>query len=148
MKKTSTIAASFLALGFAIGSFIFLAIEPRMGFSEPSDFFDPEKVLSAAESTVWLVGSLIFLGFGLALAYLALPSDDRNLRASGLIAAVGFFFLGSLGIARAARRVHTRSQSLGDCGAGILAGSIGRLEDHRPGTGRLRVENDTRSRPG
>ena len=98
MKKTSTIAASFLALGFAIGSFIFLAIEPRMGFSEPSDFFDPEKVLSAAESTVWLVGSLIFLGFGLALAYLALPSDDRNLRASGLIAAVGFFFLGSLGI--------------------------------------------------
>jgi hypothetical protein len=97
LKKTSTIAASFLALGFAIVSFIFLVIEPRMGFSELSDFFDPAKVLSAVGSPAWFVGKVIYLGFGVALQYLAFSSNDRYLRASGLIAAVGFVFIASLG---------------------------------------------------
>ena len=97
MKKGKTVAASFLALGFGTVSFILLFIEPGMGLSGPADYFDPAKVLIGAASPVWLVGDLIYLGFGVALAYLASSSDAPYLRASGLTAAVGFFFIGSLG---------------------------------------------------
>jgi hypothetical protein len=68
-----------------------------MGFAGFADYFDTAKVLVGAASTAWLVGDLVYLGFGLALAQLALPSADRYLRTSGLVAAVGFFFIGSLG---------------------------------------------------
>ena len=97
MKQGTLVAASFLALGFVAISLILVAIEPGMGFTGPADYFDPSKVLIGSESLVWLLGDLIYLGFSVALAYLALGSDDRFLRASGLAAAVTFLLIASLG---------------------------------------------------
>ena len=107
MKNGNLVAASFLALGFVAISVILVAIEPGMGFAGPADYFDPAKVLVGIKSLAWLLGDLIYLGFSVALAYLALGplsvgtlsggSDDRYLRASGLAAAVAFLFIASLG---------------------------------------------------
>ena len=97
MKKGSVLATTFLALGFLTISFIFLVVERGMGITEPADFFDPAKVAIGMESVAWLVGDLIYLGFAVALGYLALKSEDRYLRASGLAAALAFVFIVGLG---------------------------------------------------
>ena len=102
MSRGDTAAASFLALGFGGVTAILLFVEPAMGFGAFADYFDPARVLAAAPSTAWLIGDLIYLGFGPALARLAVSSADRYLRATGLIAAVAFFFIGSLGRVMAA----------------------------------------------
>jgi len=91
------IAGAFLALGFGAVSVILLFVEPGMGFAQVADFFDPAKVLTGAASLAWLSEDLIYLGFGVALGFLAVQSDDRYLRASGLVAATLFFLIGNLG---------------------------------------------------
>ena len=97
MRKGKVVAAAFVALGFVFVSFVLLVVERRMGLTSVADFFDPAKVLVGLASPVWLIGDLIYLGFGLALAYLTTSSEDRILRATGLIAAAGFVFIGCLG---------------------------------------------------
>ncbi len=82
------VAKVFLALGFLFVAIVMLFVEPGMGFAGPADFFDPVKVLRGAATVVWAVEDVIYLGFGIALVYLALRSDDRWLRAAGIAAGV------------------------------------------------------------
>ena len=77
MKLGEAVAGTFLALAFIAVSVVLLFVEPGMGFAGVADSFDPAKVLLGAASSAWLVGDLIYLGFGVALVYLAAPSDDR-----------------------------------------------------------------------
>ncbi len=97
MNSRQAAAAAFLATGFAIVSAILLFVEPGMGFSQFADYFDPAKVVPNLNSTPWLLGDLLYLGFGLVLTYLTLGSDDRVLRVSGAAAAVLFFLIGCIG---------------------------------------------------
>ena len=97
MTRGTSIAAAFLAIGFGFISLVLLVIEPRMGFATLADYFDPSKVFAAADSPAWILGDIVYIGFGVALAYLAVTSADAPLRAAGLMAAVGFFLVGCLG---------------------------------------------------
>ena len=63
----STLAAAFLALGFAVVTAILALVEPGMGFDGFADYFDPAKVVPAAGSVAWLIGDLIYLGSAAAL---------------------------------------------------------------------------------
>ena len=97
MKKGQVVGALFLAIGFATVSAIMLFVEPGMGFSEPSDYFDPAKVVRALDSIPWLIGDLIYFGMGVVLACLASSSEDRYKRATGFTAAVLIVLVGCFG---------------------------------------------------
>ncbi len=97
MGHRQTVAAAFLALGFATVSAIFILVEPGMGFAGFADYFDPAKVIDAAPSVAWMLGDLIYLGFGVALFVLAISAAEPARRSSALIAAALFFFIGCLG---------------------------------------------------
>jgi hypothetical protein len=88
MTRGTSIAAAFLAIGFGFISLVLLVIEPRMGFATLADYFDPSKVFAAAASPAWILGDIVYIGFGVALAYLAVTSADAPLGAAGLVAAV------------------------------------------------------------
>jgi hypothetical protein len=97
MKRSEVAAAAFLGAGFVYGTFLFLVLEPGMGFNGLSDFFDPAKVFPATRSPAWIVEGLVYLGFGVALTYLGLSADDRYQRTFGIVAGVFFFLLGCIG---------------------------------------------------
>lgn len=97
MRRGELVAASFLALGFAFISVVALVVEPRMGLSEVADRFDPATVFAATTALTSIVGNLVMFGFGVALAYLAVHTEDGFFRAAGFTGAFGFFLLGCLG---------------------------------------------------
>lgn len=97
MKRGEVFAASFLAAGFAFVTFTFVVLEPRMGFTELADFFDPTKVFAAARTAAWIVEDVVYFGCGVALVHLGLSSDDRYARTSGIVAGVCLFVVGCMG---------------------------------------------------
>jgi hypothetical protein len=96
MMRGRTVAGGFLVIGFGFISLVLLVIEPRMGFATVADYFDPSKVFAASAAAPWILGDIFYLGFGVALVYLAVTSVDEYLRAAGLVAAAGFFLVGCL----------------------------------------------------
>ena len=84
MKRTNILAASFLGLGFAWLSYVMLFVEPGMGFEDPADFFDPQKVAVGYTTSVWLVSNFVYLGFPVAVMALVLRATDPLLRWSGI----------------------------------------------------------------
>lgn len=96
MRSRVTLPFAFLGVGFAGISFILIAVEPGMGFHSFADYLDPQKVIPQAGSAAWLVGDLLYLGFAVALAALALESGDRLARASAFAAATLFLLVTAL----------------------------------------------------
>ncbi len=98
MKSATALAAADLAVGFGVVSFIMLGIEPGMGFLKPGDFFDPVKVTVGYASTPWLVSTLIYLTFPVALVVLARSSGRRGVSELGLAAAALGLILGCIDV--------------------------------------------------
>ncbi len=96
MRSASSMAAAFLALGFAVVSFIAIAIEPAMGFATFADFFDSAKVAAGYGSAAWRLENLIYFGFSAALLVLVVRSHRRYEAVPGLVAAVLFLLLASV----------------------------------------------------
>lgn len=97
MRSSRTIAAAFLAIGFAIVTAIAILVEPGMGFRQFADYFDATKLVPGLMSIAWLVGDLLYLGFAVVLVYLAGVNEDWYLRVAGITAAASFFLIGCLG---------------------------------------------------
>jgi hypothetical protein len=97
MRSARTIAAAYLAIGFAIVTAIAVLVEPGMGFHQFTDFFDPAKLVPGLVSVAWLVDDVLYLGFAVALVYLAGVNDDWYLRVAGITAAASFFLIGCMG---------------------------------------------------
>lgn len=96
MKSAKALAAADLAVGFGIISFIMLGIEPGMGFTTPGDFLDPVKVTRGYASIPWLVSTVIYLTFPVALYVLARSIQRRSISELGLAAAALGLFLACL----------------------------------------------------
>lgn len=98
MRAARALSAAFLALGFGVVTFIAVAVEPQMGFTDlPADFFDPELLAVANESTAWQWGNLIYLAIPVATWLLVADSEDAYLRWSGVVAGLLFFLVGAAG---------------------------------------------------
>ncbi len=97
MKSATVLAAADLAIGFGIISFIMLGIEPGMGFVSPADFFDPVKATVGYASMAWLVSTIVYLTFPVALVVLA-RSTGRGVSELGLAAAALGLFLGCIDV--------------------------------------------------
>ncbi len=96
MKSATALAAADLAIGFGVISFIMLGIEPGMGFVKPGDFFDPVKVTVGYASMAWLVSTIVYLTFPVALCVLAKSTGRRGLSELGLAAAALGLLLGCI----------------------------------------------------
>ncbi|MCB1120118.1 MAG: hypothetical protein KJT03_01105 [Verrucomicrobiae bacterium] len=97
MKALHVSAAVCLALSFAAISLILLVVEPRMGFTETADYFNPVKLQAASTSGVWLTGDILYLLMGLALAGLAWFYPNLYTRTSAILAGTGFILLACFG---------------------------------------------------
>lgn len=102
MLKGETVAAAYIAAGFAFISVIALVVEPQLGLVEPSDQLDPVKISGVIRLPVMIAGNVTILGFSFAVAYLAARSEDIYFAAAGFVAAFAFLVLGCLGQAAAA----------------------------------------------
>jgi hypothetical protein len=91
-----TLAAAFLAVGFAFVTWVALRVEPGMGFTSFVDFFDPGKVADGYASSVWRVENLLYLAFPFAFWLLAATSDDRMARWSGAMAGLFLLAVGAI----------------------------------------------------
>jgi hypothetical protein len=89
-------AALYLALAFAVVSFIAVFVEPGMGFHTPADFLDPAKVFAGLDTFAWRLEGPLYLAFPIAFWVLARRSDDRYLVWSGVAAGVLFFLVGAI----------------------------------------------------
>jgi hypothetical protein len=87
-------AALYLALGFAVVSFIAVFVEPAMGFHTAADFLDAAKVSAGLDTFAWRLEGPLYLVFPIAFWVLARRSDDRYLVWSGVAAGVLFFGVG------------------------------------------------------
>ncbi len=96
MKSATALAAGYLAIGFGVISFIMIRIEPGMGFVTPADYFDPVKVTVGYASVPWVVSSLLYLTFPIALFVLARSFVQRGVSQLGMAAAALGLFLGSI----------------------------------------------------
>lgn len=96
MSSRGTLAASFVAVGFVAISVILLFVEPGMGFSSFPDYLDPDKVIPASTSLVWLAGDLVYLGSAIAFVVMGSESEDRVVTGAALTAAVFFVLVASL----------------------------------------------------
>ena len=101
MLKGETIAAAYLAVGFAFILVVALVVEPQLGLAEPSDHLDPAKIAGVIRMPIMIAGNIVILGFSVALAYLAANSVDNNFRVASFISAIAFLVLGCLGQAAA-----------------------------------------------
>lgn len=77
-------------------SFMMLFIEPQMGFSGPTDYFNPEKVAQGYTSFIWLVGDLFYLTIFVATSLMSRRSEDLYLRWSALAAGILFLLVGAI----------------------------------------------------
>lgn len=91
-----TLAAAFLAIGFAFVTYVAVSVEPGMGFTSFADFFDPAKVAAGYDSAVWRLENLLYLAFPLAFWLLAAASDDRFELWSGAAAGLLFVVVGAI----------------------------------------------------
>jgi hypothetical protein len=96
MKTNNVLAAGFLGLGFAWVSVVTLFVEPGMGFATPADFFDARKVVEGYTSSVWLVSSLVYLAFPVAVLTIVRASDDQLLRWAGAGSALLWLVVGAV----------------------------------------------------
>lgn len=96
MRKTNVFAASFLGVGFACVSYVMLFLEPSMGFKNPADYFDAQKVAAGYASTAWLVTSVLYLAFPIAVMAIAYSANDRHLQWFGVGAALLGLMLGAV----------------------------------------------------
>jgi hypothetical protein len=96
MKSATTLAAAVLAVGFGVVSYIMIALEPGMGFVTPADYFDPVKVTAGYASLPWLVSTLLYLTFPVALFVLAKASAQERVSQFGLTSAALGLLLGSI----------------------------------------------------
>lgn len=96
MIRMNRLAAGFLGVGFGWVSYVMLFVEPGMGFATPADFFDAEKVAAGYASPVWVVSSIVYLLFPIALAVIARSSDDRILRWAALASGLLFLVVGAI----------------------------------------------------
>ncbi len=96
MKSATVLAAADLAVGFGIISYIMLGIEPGMGFTTPGDYFDPVKTAAGYASLPWLVSTIVYLTFPVALYVLARSTGRRGVSQLGLAAAALGLLLGSV----------------------------------------------------
>jgi len=96
MKVSRVVAAGVLAVGFGWVSFVMLLVEPGMGFTEPADFFDAEKVTAGYTSFVWSVSSVVYMLFLPALWVISRSSDDLHVRWSGMASGLLFMAVGAI----------------------------------------------------
>lgn len=96
MRVSKAAAAGLLGAGFAWVSYVLLFIEPGMGFTDPADFFDPEKVAAGYTSLVWSVSSVVYMLFLPALWVIAKSSDAPLVRWSGITAGLLFLVVGAI----------------------------------------------------
>ena len=98
MKRVNVGAAAFLAVAWGIVSYIMLVVEPGMGFSSPTDFFDAVKVVAGNASSAWFVGNLAYLAIPVSVMALVRSSNHRELIWSGVLSSLLFLLLGSIGL--------------------------------------------------
>lgn len=94
MKSTAPWAAAFLALAFGFITYVAVAVEPGMGFTDvPADFLDPEKVMAGYTTAVWRVEGVLYLLIPVALILVARGSRTPVTYGSGVLAALLFFLV-------------------------------------------------------
>lgn len=96
MRIPKTVAAGFLGVGFGWVSFVLLFVEPGMGFTEPADFFDAEKVAAGYSTVAWSVSSVVYLLFLPALWIVAKSVDRPVVEWSGLVSGLLFLVVGAI----------------------------------------------------
>lgn len=90
------VAAGYLAIGFAVVSYIAVRIEPSMGFVTPIDYFDPVKVAAGYSSLPWLVENLLYFTFPVALFVLSRSGVQERVARLGVAAACVWLVLASI----------------------------------------------------
>lgn len=94
--NTRALSAGFLALGFAIITFVAVAVEPRMGFETFADFFDPAKIVAGYATTVWRAEGYLYFAMPVALWLLTAQPEDGALHTWGVAAGILFLVVASL----------------------------------------------------
>jgi hypothetical protein len=83
------IGSASLSIAFLLHSVVLLVLEPAMGFTEFSDFFDLDKIIPALGSAGWMIGNFMHVLAGMGLLFLASGVRSAGISRSSVTAGFG-----------------------------------------------------------